>query len=40
MGWTAALMVTTLILASALGYMVGIAGQDTVVETNNQDESQ
>ena len=40
MGWTAALMVTTLILASAVGYMVGIAGQDTVVETNNQNDSQ
>ena len=38
MGWTAALMVTTLILASALGYMVGISGQDS--SNNMEDDSE
>ena len=37
-GWTAALMVTTLILASALGYMVGISGQDSI--NNVEDDSE
>ncbi|MAS23581.1 MAG: hypothetical protein CMA44_05240, partial [Euryarchaeota archaeon] len=37
MGWTAALMVSTLILASALGYMVGISGLETT--DNTEDDS-
>ena len=40
-GWTAALLVGTLILASALGYMGGIAANDPVDNTDeNQDEQQ
>ena len=37
MGWTAALMVATLMLASALGYMVGISGLDST--ENAEDDS-
>ena len=40
MGWTAALMVATLILASALGYMVGISGQDSSTNIEDDTESQ
>ena len=40
MGWTAALMVGTLILASALGYMGGMAVNDSTENADENEEDQ
>ena len=40
MGWTAALMVGTLILATALGFMGGMAANDSVDNSDENDEEQ
>ncbi len=40
MGWTEALMVGTLILASALGYMGGMAANDSTENTDENEEDQ